>query len=233
MRLHYIQHVEFEFPANIEVWAKDRGWDVTGTLMFKGDEFPAPDKFDLLVVLGGPMGVYDEDEFNWLVDEKRFIEKCIASGKRVLGVCLGAQLIADVLGARVYKNRFKEIGWFDVRLKNSAFEIEAFKGFPESFTAFHWHGDTFDIPDGCRWLAESDGCKNQAFEYDNGRVIALQFHLETSVESVKKLAENSADEINGGRYVQTPDEMLRDENRFYELKKLLYLFMDNYSSFQK
>lgn len=115
MRIHYIQHVHFETPANIYRWAdyKSTRW---GTKLFLNDPFPDIGSFDLLVILGGPMGVYDEDEYPWLKDEKKFIERSIKSGKKILGICLGAQLIADVLGGKVYKNRYKEIGWFDVQL---------------------------------------------------------------------------------------------------------------------
>lgn len=207
MRIHYLQHVPFEDPANILVWAGKRGHALSKTLLFKDEPLPDTDSFDMLVVMGGPMGVYDEDSCPWLAQEKRFIEGAIGEGKTVLGVCLGAQLIADVLGARVYRNAHKEIGWFPVTLTGEAKESSIFGTLPEDFTAFHWHGDTFDIPSGCTRTAGSEGCKNQAFEYE-GRVVGLQFHLESTVESIGRLIENCGDELVEGRYIQSAGEML-------------------------
>ncbi|MDQ7055614.1 MAG: type 1 glutamine amidotransferase [Persephonella sp.] len=168
MRLHYIQHVHFETPANIFRWAEKKNYTISGTKLFLGEKLPPLEQFDFLIVMGGPMGVYDEDKFPWLTQEKKFIEQCIKADKKILGICLGAQLIADVLGARVYKNSHKEIGWFPVYLTEEGKKSQSFKGFPREFTAFHWHGDTFEVPKGAVHTAFSEGCKNQSFEYNKG-----------------------------------------------------------------
>jgi len=226
MRLHYLQHVPFEDLANIGTWAEGRGHRVSGTLLFEDGKFPRISEFDWLVVMGGPMGVYDDGRYPWFTREKEFIEKAIAGGKIVLGICLGAQLIADVLGGRVYRNVHKEIGWHPVSLTREAAGSSFFNGFPGRFTAFHWHGDTFDIPPGCMRAAESEACANQAFEY-NGRVVGLQFHLESSIESIGRLIRNCRDELVQGRYIQSPEEMLSSHNSLQEINRLMNSFLDN------
>ncbi|ACO03419.1 MAG TPA: type 1 glutamine amidotransferase [Persephonella sp.] len=228
MRIHYIQHVHFETPANIYRWADYKKHQIEGTKLFLNDPFPDIGSFDLLVILGGPMGVYDEDEYPWLKDEKKFIERSIKSGKKILGICLGAQLIADVLGGKVYKNRYKEIGWFDVQLTSEGKKSKFFSDLPERFTAFHWHGDTFEIPDGAVHTARSEACENQAFVYED-RVVGLQFHLETDLQTAKGLIENSEEELKEkGIYIQSPEYILSREDNFNTIEKLLYRFMDRF-----
>ena len=186
MRLHYLQHVPFEDLANIEVWAKDKGHLISKTALFNGEKVPKLSDFDWLIILGGPMSIYEEKKYPWLKMEKKLIKKVIYEKKVVLGICLGAQLIADALGSKIYKNEYEEIGWFFVNKTDEAKESAVFDRLSERFIALHWHGDTFNIPTGAIRIAESEGCSNQAFEY-NGRVIGLQFHLESTVDSVNKL----------------------------------------------
>lgn len=227
MKIHTLQHVPFEGPANFGGWFAQRGHTMASTLLYeRAVALPALESFDFLLIMGGPMSVNDEAEFPWLVDEKRFVEKAVNAGKTVVGVCLGAQLIANVLGSRVYRNREKEIGWFPVRLTEEGLRSRSFKGFPSEFTAFHWHGETFDIPSGAVRLAESGACANQAFEYD-GRVVGLQFHLETNEESAGKLIENLSDEIKPAPYIQTANGMMENRERFTELSRSLDTFLTN------
>ncbi|WP_457644536.1 type 1 glutamine amidotransferase [Persephonella sp.] len=228
MRLHYIQHVHFESPAGISRWAENKGFSIKGTRLYSGDLFPELESFDLLIVLGGPMGVYDEDKYPWLKEEKKFIERCIKSGKKILGICLGAQLIADVLGSRVYKNRHKEIGWFDIQLTPDGKKSKYFSDFPDRFIAFHWHGDTFDIPDGAVHTAKSEACDNQAFVYED-RVVGLQFHLETDLQTAKGLIENSAEDLKEkGEYVQSPEYILSQTENYKNLERFLDRFMEKF-----
>ena len=226
MRIHYVQHVPFEAPANIAAWAEMRGHLMTSTALFQGEPLPSPDAFDALVVMGGPMSVHDEAQYAWLVAEKKLIEQSIKSGKLVLGVCLGAQLLADVLGAKVYQNKYKEIGWFPVRHLQAG-SVAA--GLPRTFTAFHWHGETFDLPAGAVHLAESDGCVNQAFEF-GGKALALQFHLEVTRESVEGLVRNCAADITPGPYVQSGEQMLAAAGEFLAIQPLLYQVLDRWAT---
>jgi GMP synthase-like glutamine amidotransferase len=189
MKLHWLQHVPFEGLGIIEEWADARGAEISCTCLFENELLPAMDAFDGLVVMGGPMNIHDHDTHPWLVAEKKFIRQAIDAGKPVLGICLGAQLIADVLGAKVYPGLQKEIGWFPIQRT-----ADAAKWLPETLPVFHWHGDTFDLPGGAVCLASSAGCKNQGFII-NDCVVGLQFHMEMTEASVEALIENCSDEL--------------------------------------
>jgi GMP synthase-like glutamine amidotransferase len=225
MRIHYLQHVPFEDLANIMRWAEERGHDVSQTLLFSKDRLPELKDFDWLIVMGGPMNIYEHDRYPWLVREKRFIGDAIANDKIVLGICLGAQLMADVLGGNVRRNEHREIGWHKVRLTPEAKASSLFRVLPGEFTAFHWHGDTFAIPPGAVHTAKSDACSNQAFEM--GRAVGLQFHLESSMDSIDHLIANCSDELNEGIYVQRQKELLSHIDRFREINGLMNIFLDN------
>lgn len=232
MKLHYLQHVHFEDLANIEVWARRQGWEITATHLYKFEKLPSPDEMDWLVVMGGPMNVYEENEHPWLAAEKKFISEAIEKNKIVLGVCLGAQLIADVLGARVFSNRYKEIGWFPVSVRPEAYDSIPFRGFPEEFPAFHWHGDTFSLPPGAAMLAESEACPAQAFSYNAGRVLGLQFHLESSPESVRALIRFCSDDMVDGEYIQRPDAILDKAENFSSIRRSMVTLLDNINAAQ-
>jgi GMP synthase-like glutamine amidotransferase len=205
MNAHYLQHVSFEGLGSIESFLRAAGYRIAKTQFFKSEILPKPGEIDLLIVMGGPMSVNDEGEFPWLAQEKQFIHDIIKSGKSVLGICLGAQLIASALGARVYRNTKKEIGWFPIRGFPSA--DKATFSFPPSVEVFHWHGETFDLPPGAIRLARSEGCENQAFQFGRS-VIGMQFHLETTPVSARELVENCRNELLPAEYVQTEAEIL-------------------------
>jgi len=160
------------------------------------------------------MSVNDEQTIPWLAEEKRFIRDAISAGKRVLGVCLGAQLIANALGASVYPNREKEIGWFAVQSVDQASDASTFR-FPKSVDVFHWHGETFDLPVGSVRLARSDACENQAFQF-GASVIGLQFHLETTPESAREIVSHCKDELQASRYIQSESDILSAGIERYE-----------------
>lgn len=213
MRIHYFQHVPFEGLGSIEEWVRHGRHTLSATRFYRSEPLPAVEDVDLLVVLGGPMNIYEEARYPWLADEKRFVEQAISAGMNVLGVCLGAQLVADVLGARVYANADKEIGWFNIETTEAASTSKLFAAFPQRLEVFHWHGDTFDLPAGALHVASSAGCAHQAFIY-NEQVIGLQFHMETTPASAQQIIAHCGDEIVEGRYIQTPQVMLADATRF-------------------
>ncbi len=202
MNIHWLQHVSFEGLGCIEPWLEASPHAVSCTRLWAGEKLPGIGNIDGLIVMGGPMGIYDNEQYPWLAAEKAFIKEIIDQDKPVLGICLGAQLIADVLGSNVWKNEQKEIGFFPISGK----KVSNVWNFPEEFLAFHWHGDTFGIPDGAVHLASSEATENQAFVY-NDNVLALQFHLETTENSLLALYKNCSDEIGGGPFFQCLEKM--------------------------
>lgn len=219
MRVHYFQHVPFEGLGSIGDWLQAHGHRVSATRWFAGEQAPDPLDIDALVVMGGPMNVDDHAEYPWLSGEKAFIRRCIDGGMPVLGVCLGAQLIAAGLGAEVTPNPVKEIGWFPVRADTDGGPWA--EVLPPSFDAFHWHGDTFALPEGARHLARSEACAQQAFAYGR-QVVGLQCHLEVSAAGAKALIENSAEDlVPSGAYVQSAEAMLAQPQRFERANRLM------------
>ncbi len=216
MKLHCLQHVPFEGLGAIELWALERGFEISYTALWDNPAFPDIKDFDWLVIMGGPMNVDEENLYPWLREEKKFIERAIKADKKVLGVCLGAQLIARVLGAHVIKNPFKEIGWLPVTLTEEARHSRLFQDLPPELTVFHWHGDTFELPKGAVRMAESQACLNQAFIYKNN-VVGLQFHLESTPESVGLLMDHCADEMVPGPYIQSRDEVLNGREHYKQI----------------
>jgi GMP synthase (glutamine-hydrolysing) len=186
---------------------------LTATRLYSGDSLPGIEDLDWLVILGGPMNIYEEERYPWLVREKRFIGDVLHEGKVVIGICLGAQLIACVLGAKVTRNHCSEIGWYPVEKTAQASRSELSGFLPDRFDAFHWHGDTFEIPRGAVHLVRSETCENQAFAFEN-RVVAFQFHLESTRESVEQLVRNCPDDLTGGPFVQSAEEILAAPDRF-------------------
>jgi GMP synthase-like glutamine amidotransferase len=206
MRIHFIQHVPFETPGFLGVWALHQADFITFSRPYETVWFPEPDQLDMIIVLGGPMSVNDTKRHPWLLNEMNFLEKAVKKRKKVLGICLGAQLLTRVLGGSVYQNPYKEIGWHPVRLAPAARNLPLFQEFPATWNVFHWHGETFAIPPMGYRIAESDACPNQGYLYED-HVLALQFHMESDVESVEALLKNCADELVLGSFIQTPEEI--------------------------
>jgi GMP synthase-like glutamine amidotransferase len=226
MKLHYFQHEDFEDPGTILEWAAERRHPVTATMIYKGEPLPSLNSFDMLVIMGGGMSVYEEDRFPWLIAEKQFIRQAIDTGKAVFGICLGAQLIASALGAGVYKNLHKEIGWFPITMTPEGAASPLFVGWPKEFHVFQWHGDTFDIPAGAVKIASSKACENQAFAYGN-RAVALQFHIESSAESVERLVTNCENEIVPGQpYIQSVEQIRSRKQWLPQIREILFGLLD-------
>jgi GMP synthase (glutamine-hydrolysing) len=225
MKIHYLQHVPFEDVSYMGNWAKENGIYFSRIRVYEYDPYPHLSDVEALIIMGGPMGALDDQIYPWLKSEKAYIRKAIQKNKIVVGVCLGAQLIAMVLGAKVYPNPHKEIGWFPVHKTPQAHNSSIGKILPESFMAFHWHGNTFDIPKGAVRLAESKVCKNQAFVYLN-RVIALQFHLESTQSSIDSLIQNCRDELISAPYIQTVDQIRKGYHQIESLNTIMAKLMN-------
>lgn len=229
MKIHWLQHVAFEGLGSIAGWAGQNGGPLTVSRMFAGDALPPITTFDMLVIMGGPMSVNDDRVHPWLVSEKRFIDHVIQAGKMVLGICLGAQLIASVAGAQVRPADHKEIGWFVVEKTPAAGDAAAGRALAGRAEAFHWHGETFDLPHGAVHLARSRACENQAFAM-GPRVVGLQYHLETTPESAGSLIEHCRHELVQATYVQTADEIRSRPDRFEALKLEMDRLLDYFGS---
>ena len=220
MRIHYLQHVPHEGLGAIDAWARSRDHRISRTRLYLNEPLPEPGEIDWLIVMGGPMSVNDEAEHAWLAPEKQFIRACIGARLPVLGICLGSQLIANALGAEVGPNAYKEIGWFPVRRDAEAGGTAFGRLLPEEWDMFHWHGETFRLPEGAVPLLASTACQNQGFIHGD-RVIALQCHPEMDLETAEAICDNAAEELEDGPYIQSRAEILGDEDRFDRLNASL------------
>jgi GMP synthase-like glutamine amidotransferase len=218
MKLLAVKNIEIEGLGSFKESFEKRGVEVYEIEAFKG-ETADPEDFDILVILGGPMGVYEEEKYPFLKYEKELIEQFYKSGKKVLGVCLGAQLIASTFGANVYKGKFgKEIGW-DFIYPQDHLEIT----YQDEIEVFHWHGDTFDLPECAVRMASSVRYRNQAFRIAN-QVVGLQFHLEITPEDLEKWIDAYRQELEAEKI--PPEELVADEEKWRRLKLYADVFVD-------
>lgn len=204
MRVHFFQHVAFEGPGYIATWMQEQGHVLSATRFFEpGYQLPDPATLDALVVMGGPMSVYDDAVYAWLQEEKAFIKAMIQAGKKVLGICLGSQLAALCLGATVSRAPHQEIGWYPVFAATTAEEpapgiYELLRQGPH---VFHWHGDQFAIPQDAYELAFSAANRNQGFMYRD-QVMGLQFHAEPFAADLALMLAHGGAELKADTYVQ-------------------------------
>ncbi|MEI7908688.1 MAG: type 1 glutamine amidotransferase [Verrucomicrobiota bacterium] len=224
MRIHYLQHMGCEGIGRIANWAEERGHAVSATHLYRGEALPDDGSFDFLLIMGGPMNIYEYRNHPWLPAEKLFIKRAIDSGKIVLGICLGAQLIADVSGAKIFQNPTLEIGWFPLRFNAARQAIPALRDFPSELTPLHWHGDTFQLPPGALHLATSAACANQAFTVGQ-RVIGLQFHIEMDAPDVAAFLDDTLPEPVPGQ-VQSAAEILAGQCHLPAIHAALYTMLD-------
>ncbi|PWU00224.1 MAG: amidotransferase [Candidatus Melainabacteria bacterium] len=227
IKVQVLQHVSFEAPFNIETWAREKGFKVAKTYLF--DEplrLPQVNNFDYLVIMGGPMGANDDKKFPWLTQEKKLIEGAIAAQKKVLGVCLGAQLVAQALGASVSTSPHKEIGWFPIESVNGGTTLNGL--IPSPLLVLHWHADSFELPQGAKRLARSSVCENQAFIWSE-RVLGLQFHLEVQPEHVRDFVAHCRKELTeGGPFVQRAESILAESGKALAMRPVLDKVLDSF-----
>jgi GMP synthase-like glutamine amidotransferase len=236
VRVHYLQHVPYERVGWIQDWAETRGHEIAGTMMyiepFGAGVLPDAEGVDLLVIMGGPMNVYEHDAHPWLPEEKDFIRTCVSGERMVLGICLGAQLIADVLGGEVTRGPFEEIGWHPVELTEAGRRLGVFADFPDRFTTLQWHGDTFSIPPGAVHAASSEAVPNQAFTFADEQVVALQFHLEETRETLGELVEVAGGglpahpDTGRGPWVSPAEALLAPDAPFDACREMLFGLLD-------
>jgi len=216
MNIHFLQHVAYEGPGYIASWLESQHHIIRQTLLYEADpQWPNLNDTDALLILGGPMGFYDDYTYPWLSQEKALIEDFIQAGKKVLGICLGAQLMAVCLGAQVYTAAHKEIGWFPVTPTEECKKIKwLYDLFSNAPAVFHWHGDTFGIPyDGSLNLLSSQANNHQAF-YHSKDVIGLQFHLEMTEQTIDTMLLHGQDELSVTKFVQSAETIRANDNHF-------------------
>ncbi len=224
-RIHILQHEKYETPGCIDHWIKSKSYNCTVAELYERAVLPDVSAFDWLIVMGGSMSVHDTDKFPWLADEKKFIKNAVDAGKVAIGICLGSQLIAEVLGSKVYQNHQKEIGWFPVSRNIAAGDSFMLKRFSDMETVFHWHGDTFDIPEGAKHCFTSDACRNQCFIY-NERILGLQFHLEVTEDLLEGMLAGGAGEIVPSQYIQSADEIKDGSVHIKRNNELMFSILD-------
>ncbi len=202
-----LQHTASEGPGLVLPELTRRGWRTEVCELWRGGLPPARHDFKFVLVLGGPMNIYQHRDFPWLVAEKKWLSETLEKGVAVFGICLGAQLLADVLGARVVQNPEYEVGWWPVEFTDGA--RSCFAGLPERATFMHWHGDTFALPEGAIPLASTLACPNQGFLWNN-RVLGLQFHPEVDENLAAAFAVDEGGNWPSGRFVQDPERLRAD-----------------------
>ena len=224
LRIHYFQHVEYEGLGSIEEWISSNNHTLASTRFFENSTLPEMADIDWLIIMGGSMSVKDEEQFPWLKHEKIFIRQAIEAGKTVLGICLGSQLVSAALGAKVYRNREREIGWFDIEFSKSAQLSELFHNMGSRLKVFHWHGDTFDLPENAVHIASSSICKNQAYLYMD-KVLALQFHLEPTMSSMQQMIDHGREELKPSMYIQSEKELTENKQLFESNREILFTLL--------
>ncbi len=224
------QHVAHEILGTLNPLLKAEGFRIRYVNFQRHPDFQASlEGYNGLIVLGGPMGVYEADKFPHLKHEMKIIEEAMKKDIPVLGICLGSQLVAEVLGGNVRRSKHAEIGWHDVRLTKEGMNHKLFSGFSESEKIFQLHGDTFDVPKGSVHLASSELCNAQAFQM--GKVFGYQFHLEVDEAMIQrwlKIPANRKDiESSGGKF--TEEKILSDTHKF--IARSLELSRSSFSAF--
>ena len=228
MRFHCLQHMPDEGPGHAAEWLAAQGHPLRIIKLFEPNPlFPALTDFDGLLILGGAMSVHDEDRLPWLRDEKAFIRAALRAGKITLAICLGAQLVAEALGAEVRPNHAPEIGFWTVRFSANSLEHPLLRGWPEKAAVLHWHTDTFTVPPGALRVGMSAATANQGFVWGDG-VIGLQFHPEMTVAMVEQLlAFEKHEHAEEQEFVQTAAQIRARLKSVWKGRKLLEALLAN------
>jgi len=231
MKIHIVMHEEFEGPGAFKHWIESHDYHTSYTKLYLNESLPKDTDFlDMLIIFGGPQSPKTTQLECSYFDSKaeiNLIQTCIQKGKAVIGVCLGAQLIGEALGATFETSPEQEIGFFPVSLTETGKTNKKFTHFQNSTVIGHWHNDMPGLTENCKILATSEGCPRQIIEYTD-IVYGFQCHLEFTPDLIELLIKNSSKELESAknaRFVQQADE-LRDHNYYIEMNKLLFSFLD-------
>ncbi len=225
MKILLIQNYQTENFVHIESYLINNKIEHILFKAFNEPKFPRLKEFSHIIIGGSPQSVNEIDNYSFLKEEWKYLEKAIQLNKPIFGLCFGAQIIARILGAKVRENAIMEIGDYEVQLSEAGKDDLFFQNFPDKFHTYQWHGDTFDIPEGAELLVQGKDCKNQAYRYKN--ILAVQFHLELDHFEVKNWCTEFSDSLKG--FHKTPkqlvEECIRIEQSQLELSNLL---LDNF-----
>jgi len=228
MRIQLIEHDAEDFSrTNISFWATKKGYPVKQTYVCNNEDLPPLDSFDWLMVMGGSQHAWDEQGNPWLPAEKAFVGEALASGKRFLGICFGAQLLAEALGGRIFPNEHKEIGWHEVVVNREGQESFLFQNIPASFITFHWHSDHFSLPGNCTRLAASNASVNQAFVCKDRPLVGLQFHPEYTRDMVYYYAAEHSQDWVPDEFVSGKDKVLARTKEIPDTYWLMETLLNN------
>lgn len=227
--MHCLQHIFFENPGSIKDWALENNHSITYTYFFE-DNFILPDlkDIDALIIMGGNMNVDEDEIYPWLPKEKELIKATIKAGKKVIGICLGSQLIATALGCKVYPGSEKEIGFFPVQFTDEALSHPFFNHFKNPYHVFHWHSDTFDLQTNAQLIASSAVCQHQAYLIGN-YVMGLQFHFEMNEMIIEDMIKHDGHELKEeGKYIQSKEQLRQGYHHLQQNKKDFFTLLDNF-----
>lgn len=225
MNILIFKHITDEPAGFAEQWAIEKGHQVTHHYWSSDNILSMMPDFDLLIIMGGMMGAYEEETYPWLIQEKKIIREAVKSNRKVLGICLGAQLIASAMGAHVYKNVHSEIGFHSIQPTTHQLSREWFSGISQGAEMFQWHGDTFDLPENAHLLASSEHVKHQAFVIGNN-TIALQFHPEMNEHIVEGLIHSAYNQESPSPWKQST-EIIKQKMQCVQFgKQFLYQLLD-------
>lgn len=220
IRVQILQHAEGEWIGSMHSWFTEKGYELNTCRLDHGEPLPSENDVDWLLIMGGPMSVNDEDEYDWLAPEKVFIRTCIDAGKKVLGICLGGQLMAAAMGASIRRNQDLEIGWIKVEKTNAVAEW-----MDDVFAPLSWHGDTFELPDGGTSFAKSLITEHQGFCM-GPTVWALQFHLEAEPGTVEAFMAVENAPLPEGPYIQSVEQMTDADEQVQASVKNMYALLE-------
>lgn len=207
MKILFVLHADFERPGYFEIWAKQNGYSTQEVKPYQGEELPDAAAFDFLIVMGGPQSPLNLEDAPYLRDEINLIQCVAKQDKSIIGICLGAQLIGEALGARTEKSPHREIGAYPIELLNTVKDDPIFNDFPKIFNVMHWHNDMPGMTNEAVLLAKSEGCPRQIIRYGR-KIYGFQCHLELTEDLVKGMIENCPNDLSSGKYVQTNDELM-------------------------
>jgi len=228
MNILLIQHDPLDGPGSLLEWSESRGHSIASFLMSGEAPLPSLESVDFLVSLGGPMGAYEEEKHPWIATEKEYLRQSFAAGKKILGLCLGCQLLADALGGKSFRHTCKEFGWQPIEPTEVGGK---WLGTDDVFMAFQWHGDTYTLPPGAVQLARNEAAEQQAFLMEGpagNQVLGLQFHLEWTEKMALEIVQEPDIAPPVSAFVQSPKEILSDLSLFESAKKRFFHLIDGF-----